>query len=79
MSKTTHFSVTPVFGQLISLIDFTNVSESTKKHQSDRYLKKFRNKDHLISMLFSSIAKCSSLREVSGAMLGLSGKGSTFN
>jgi len=29
---------------------------------------------HLISMLFSSFAKCTSLREVSGAMLGLSGK-----
>src|SRR5690606_33320189 len=33
---------------------------------------------HLISMLFCVFAKCSSLREVSGAMLGLSGKTKHF-
>jgi len=78
MDKSTHFFGTSVFGQLISLIDSTIISESIKKHQSDRYIKKFRTKDHLISMLFCSFAKCSSLREVSGAMLGLSGKTKHF-
>jgi hypothetical protein len=78
MDKSTHFFGTSVFGQLISLIDSTIISESIKKHQSDRYIKRFRTKDHLISMLFCSFAKCSSLREVSGAMLGLSGKTKHF-
>ncbi len=78
MDKSTHFFGTSVFGQLISLIDSTIISESIKKYQSDRYIKRFRTKDHLISMLFCSFAKCSSLREVSGAMLGLSGKTKHF-
>ncbi len=78
MDKSTHFFGTSVFGQLISLIDDVIISKSSRKHKSDRYIKKFTTKDHLISMLFCSFAKCSSLREVSGAMLGLSGKTKHF-
>lgn len=32
------------------------------------------SKDHLISMLFCIFTKCSSLREISGAIIGLSDK-----
>lgn len=78
MSKATHFFGQSVFGQLISLIDSSIISKATKTCQSDRYVKKFKTKDHLISMLFCSFAKCTSLREVSGAMLGLSGKTKHF-
>ena len=78
MDKSTYFFGTSVFGQLISLIDSNIITTSTKRHNSDRYVKKFKTKDHLISMLFSSFAKCTSLREVSGAMLGLSGKTKHF-
>jgi len=74
MSKSTHFFGTSVFGQLISLIDSEIITKAVKNNYSDKYVKKFKTKDHLISMLFSSFAKCTSLREVSGAMLGLSGK-----
>ncbi|MDD4149889.1 MAG: IS4 family transposase, partial [Bacteroidales bacterium] len=51
---------------------------SAKSTKSDRYVKKFKTKDHLISMVFCAFAKCSSLREVSGAMLGLAGKTKHF-
>lgn len=78
MDKSTHFFGTSVFGQLISLIHPSIISKATDKHQSDRYVKKFTTKDHLISMLFSSFAKCTSLREVAGAMPGLSGKTKHF-
>jgi len=78
MDKTTHFFGNSVFGQLISLIDPRMISDSVKSCNSDRYVKKFTTKDHLISMLFCSFAKCTSLREVSGAMLGLSGKTKHF-
>lgn len=78
MSKSNYFSTKSVFGQLISLIDDSIISDSVKKHDSDRYTKRFKTKDHLISMLFCSFAKCNSLREVSGAMLGLSGKTANF-
>jgi len=78
MSKTTFFFGQSVFGQLISLIDETIFSKASKFCNSDRYVKKFKTKDHLISMVFCAFAKCSSLREVSGAMLGLSGKTKHF-
>ena len=78
MSKSSYFSSKSVFGQLISLIDDKKIKDTVKKHDSDRYVKRFKSKDHLISMLFCSFAKCNSLREVSGAMLGLSGKTESF-
>jgi hypothetical protein len=78
MDKTTYFFGNSVFGQLISLIDSKIITSSAKSCNSDRYVKKFTTKDHLISMLFCSFAKCTSLREVSGAMLGLSGKTKHF-
>ena len=78
MGKSTYFFGQSVLGQLISLIDDNIISRNSKKHQSDRYIKKFTTKDHLISMLFCVFAKCSSLREVSGAMIGLSGKTKHF-
>jgi len=78
MDKSTHFFGQSVFGQLISLIDNRIISEASIECKSDHYVKRFRTKDHLISMLFCSFAKCASLREVSGAMLGLSGKTKHF-
>ena len=78
MNKTTFFFGQSVFGQLISLIEPNIISKASKTCLSDRYVKKFKTKDHLISMLFCSFAKCTSLRDVSGAMLGLSGKTKHF-
>jgi len=78
MNKTTFFFGQSVFGQLISLIDPKIISDAGKACDADRYIKKFKTKDHLISMLFCAFAKCCSLREVSGAMLGLSGKTKHF-
>lgn len=78
MAKSNYFSSKSVFGQLISLIDNKKIKDAVKIHDSDRYVKRFKSKDHLISMLFCSFAKCNSLREVSGAMLGLSGKTESF-
>lgn len=78
MNKSNYFFGQSVFGQLISLIDTDLISTAAKKHNSDYYTKKFSTSDHLISMLFSSFANCSSLREVAGAMLGLKGKTNHF-
>ncbi len=66
------------FGQLISLIDPTIIFQSAKEFRSDYRIKKFDTHDHLISMLFCTFAQCTSLREVSGAMLGLKGKTKHF-
>jgi len=78
MNKSKYFYGQSVFGQLISLIDSKIISNVAATFQADRYIKRFKTKDHLISMLFCSFAKCTSLREVSGAMLGLSGKTKHF-
>jgi IS4 transposase len=78
MDKSSNFFGISVFGQLISFIDERIINQCVKKSNSDYYIKRFKTKDHLISMLFCVIAKCSSLREVSGAMLGLSGKTKHF-
>ena len=78
MDKSTHFFGQSVFGQLISYLDTIDILRISRKHKADHYVKKFKSKDHLISMIFCVFAKCSSLREVSGAMLGLSGKTKHF-
>lgn len=78
MDKSTHFFGQSVFGQLISLIDSKLISDVVSEFQSDYRIKKFNTSDHLISMLFSVFGQCSSLREISGAMLGLKGKTNHF-
>lgn len=77
MGKNKYFSTKSVFGQLISLIDDSMINKAVKNHNSDRYVKYFKSKDHLFSMVFCCLEKCNSLREVSGGMLGLSGKEET--
>ena len=77
MDKNKYFSTKSVFGQLIFLIDDSMIEKAVKKHNSDRYVKYFKCKDHLFSMVFCCLKKCNSLREVSGGMLGLSGKEET--
>ena len=71
MHKNTYFFGTYVLGQQISLIDSKIKSDSAKSTNTDRYIKKFITKDHLISIVFFTSAKGTSLREVCGAMVGL--------
>jgi len=78
MDKSSNLFGISVFGQLISFIDSRIINKCVQKCNSDYYVKRFKTKDHLISMLFCVLAKCCSLREVSGAMLGLSGKTKHF-
>jgi hypothetical protein len=59
MSKTTFFFGQSVFGQLISLIEPRIISDASKACDADRYVKKFKTKDHLVSMVFCALAKCS--------------------
>lgn len=78
MNKSNYFFGQSVLGQLISFLPDSIIAESIKQTQSDHYYKKFKTRDHLISMLFSVQSNCTSLREVAGAMLGLSGKTKHF-
>jgi hypothetical protein len=78
MNKSSYFFGQSVFGQLISLIDFNIIRSVANKHHSDHYVKKFDTSDHLVSMLFSTFAHCTSLREIAASMLGLKGKTNHF-
>ena len=74
MNKSIFFFGQSVLGQLISFLPDFIVPQVVKSTNADRYYKRFKTSDHLISMLFCVLSNCSSLREVAGAMLGLSGK-----
>ncbi len=64
MNKSSFFSGQPVFAQLVNLIPRSLIAKSAHNHRSDRYYKKFRAHDHLITMLYSCFHECTSLREV---------------
>ena len=78
MNKNTHFFGQSVFGQLIRLIDRSIVTRAVKKSNADHYIKKFKTWDHLVSLLFVNFSGCTSLRELSGALLGMKGKTKHF-
>jgi hypothetical protein len=74
MSKSIHFFGQSVFGQLISLINRSEIQKAIDQTQSDRNCKGFTSWDHLLSMVFCGVGNCQSLREVCAAFLGLKGK-----
>jgi Domain of unknown function (DUF4372) len=64
MDKTTTYLGQPIFTQVLSLIDDTLISKACKDHQSNKHSKSLKFKDHLLTMLYSVFARCTSLREV---------------
>lgn len=74
MLKDTKFSGNPVISQILNLLDRTKIYRTANKHQSDRYYKSFKTKDHLITMLYSVLSGCNSLREITGIMLACEGR-----
>src|SRR5512133_3908524 len=64
MDKSTIFSGQPIFSQLLSLIPNYLVERLARKHDADRYCKKFDTRHHLVTMLFAVINQCTSIREV---------------
>jgi len=79
MGKSIHFSGQPVFGQLFSLLPKGKIHQLAKTFESDRYCKKFKTWDHLITMLFACFTKCHGLREVASGMAGFSNRFTTVN
>ena len=60
----TLFTGQPVFCQLLSLIPRGMIETLAHKTQANRYYKKFKARDHLVTMLFTAFTGCRSLREV---------------
>ena len=69
-----NFSGKPIISQILNLIPRPLVYRTAACHQADRYVKRFKTYDHLMTMLYAVLSDCSSLRELSTAMLACEGK-----
>ncbi len=74
MNKSKNFSGQPIIKQVLSFIDASDIHRTARKHGIDCYTKKFTTYEHLVTMIFTVISGCSSLREVSSIMLTCEGK-----
>lgn len=76
MYKNTLSTGQPVFTQLLKLIPDSLLDELCLEHKTDRYCKRFKGKDHVITMLYATFQKCNSLQEV---ITGLQANGSRIS
>lgn len=74
MNKSTHFSGQPIFSQLLNLIDRGKIAEIVSLYKSDRYYKKFKTYEHLITMMYTCLSNCMTLRELSTSMMACEGR-----
>ena len=68
MGKDQIFTGQPILSQLLSYIDRNKISRLCAEHDADRYYKRFRTYDHLVTMLYAIYHKCTSIREVTTGM-----------
>lgn len=74
MNNIRKFSGQPIISQILKLIDPSIIYRTAKHHNSDRYYKKFKTYDHLVTMIYSIISGISSLREITSIILACEGK-----
>ena len=74
MGKSTFFTGQPIFNQILSLIPNSIISSLVKEHKTDRYCKRLRSYDHLVTMLYCVFHRCNSLREVVTGMQTMSSR-----
>jgi hypothetical protein len=79
MNKSTHFSGTPIIKQILKYIPQADITRTAKIYNSDRYYKKFKTYDHLVTMLYATMSGVSSLRELSTVLLACEGRISHLN
>lgn len=68
MSKSTFFTGQPILNQLLHLIDKSTVKSLARAGKHDRYCKHFDTHSHLVTMLYCTLNKCTSSREVVSGM-----------
>jgi hypothetical protein len=74
MNKSTNFIGQPIIKQLLKLLPYDIVSRTAKQANSDRYYKRFKTYDHLVTMLYATLGGVSSLRELSTILLACEGR-----
>ena len=72
MGKNNLFTGQPIFNQLLQLIPKHLIRELVHKHHADRYYKRFKSYEHLVTMLYACFHGCKSLREVTAGMMACS-------
>ena len=74
MNKSTHFSGQPILAQLLDLLDKGKIAGIINDHKSDRYYKKFKTYEHLVTMMFACLSNSVALRELSTSMMACEGR-----
>lgn len=69
MSKSSHFFGQPLYGQLLKLLDKSEILKISRENGGERYVKRFDCWTHLVTMLYAVIMRHDSLREISLALL----------
>lgn len=69
MRKNSHFSGQPLYGQVIKLLDKSNVLQFSREKGGERYTKRFNCWIHLAVMLYAVIMRFDSLREITASLL----------
>lgn len=74
MGKGSFFTGQPIFSQLLQYIPSTLIRDVVTRLDGDRYYKRFKSRDHLVTMLYAMFNKCSCLREVTTGLLAAENK-----
>jgi hypothetical protein len=69
MNKSTFFTGQPIFSQIINMIAGCPIKKLAQFYQGDRYCKKFKTYDHLVTMLYTIFNRCTSIREVTTGLM----------
>jgi len=64
MSKDKTFTGQPIIRQILSLIPRNMVAHIASEHQSDRYYKKFKTYNHVVTMLYAAMSCSEKIRAV---------------
>ena len=64
----------PIFKQVVDFLPRAKFDLLVHRHKSDRYYKRFRSWEQLITLLFGVFSRCDSVGEIAAAMQGLQGK-----
>jgi Transposase DDE domain/Domain of unknown function (DUF4372) len=69
MSKGSFFTGQPIFNQILNFVPDRLVASAAAEFNSDYYFKRFKTRDHLITMIYAIFNHCTSLREVTTGLL----------
>jgi IS4 transposase len=72
MNKSKLFTGQPIFNQLLQFVPKSIIRELVIHHQTNRYYKRFKSYEHLVTMLYTCFHGCKSIREVITGMLACS-------